>query len=243
MAFLTDVFGKKPEQAQQNPSAPTDTPVERVIQLRSHGLSNNQIIQTLQASGYSLVQINNALSQAEIKGVVEPTHMEAMTMPENQMQFQQFPGQQQPMQQFPQMPQQMQGMPGMQSMTGMQEMQQKTDVSRIEEIAEAIIDEKWDDLIKSIERIVEWKDRVEARIISIEQQMKSMKSDFDKLHTSILEKVGDYDQSIVAVGTDIKALEQVFKKILPGFVENVNELGRIADTMKKANPSASLKKK
>ncbi|MBI1969996.1 hypothetical protein HYS48_04850, partial [Candidatus Woesearchaeota archaeon] len=45
-------------------------------------------------------------------------------------------------------------------------------------------------------------------------------------------KIGNYDQSIKDVSTEIRALEKVFQKILPGFVENVNELSRIAQTLK-----------
>ena len=34
------------------------------------------------------------------------------------------------------------------------------------------------------------------------------------------------------IGVEIKALEKVFQKILPGFMENVNELSRISRDMK-----------
>ena len=58
-----------PEQA---PAAPaTGVPTDRVIQLRQQGMSNNQISETLQKEGYSSSQVYDAMSQADIKGIVE----------------------------------------------------------------------------------------------------------------------------------------------------------------------------
>ncbi|MFO8015941.1 MAG: hypothetical protein R6U32_02460 [Candidatus Woesearchaeota archaeon] len=103
---------------------------------------------------------------------------------------------------------------------------------RIQEIAEAIIDEKWSELISNVNKIVEWKDETESRITKIEQQMKDLKESFDKLHEGVLGRISEYDKGIKEIGTEIKALEKVFQKILPGFVENVNELSRITSKMK-----------
>ncbi|HLC99104.1 MAG TPA: hypothetical protein VJC00_03800, partial [Candidatus Nanoarchaeia archaeon] len=55
---------------------------------------------------------------------------------------------------------------------------------------------------------------------------------FDRLHEGVLGKIGEYDKGIVDIGVEIKALEKVFQKILPGFMENVNELSRITSSMK-----------
>ena len=101
-----------------------------------------------------------------------------------------------------------------------------------EEIIEAIIDEKWNDLLADINKVVSWKEATEARIIKIEQQMTDMKDQFDKLHQAIVGKVGEYDQHILDVGAEVKAMEKVFSKVLPVFTDNVAELSRITDQMK-----------
>lgn len=106
------------------------------------------------------------------------------------------------------------------------------DVDKIEEIAESIINDKWSDLVDHVNRIIEWKSSMEMKIAGMEEQIKTMKADFDMLHKSILERISDSDGVMREVSTDIKALEQVFKKILPGFVENVNELSRITQNIK-----------
>ncbi len=103
---------------------------------------------------------------------------------------------------------------------------------QIEEIAEAIIDEKWNELLESVNKIVEWKDEIERRIATLEEQAKQLDDKFKTIHTSILSKVSQYDENMNNVGTDVKALTKVFQKVLPGFVENVHELSRIADAFK-----------
>jgi uncharacterized protein YoxC len=102
-----------------------------------------------------------------------------------------------------------------------------------EEIIEAIIDEKWNDLLEDINRIIAWKDRTTQRVDQFEQQLKDLKDQFNKLHQAVIGKVGEYDQHILQVGAEIKAMEKVFSKVLPTFTENVHELSRVAETMKK----------
>ena len=107
--------------------------------------------------------------------------------------------------------------------------QQSIDETRIEELAEAIIDEKWNELLKDINKMIEWKEKTDSRLARIEQEIQNLKSSFESLHKGILGKVSEYDQNLVEVGTEIKAMEKVFQKILPTFTDNVNKLSRITD--------------
>jgi hypothetical protein len=66
----------------------------------------------------------------------------------------------------------------------------------------------------------------------MEEAMEGLKSSFSDLHKGVLGKIGDYDRNITDIGSEIKALEKVFQKILPTFTENVNELTRITKEMK-----------
>ncbi len=107
---------------------------------------------------------------------------------------------------------------------------------KIEEIAEAIIDEKWNEFAKNLDVIVKWKEKTESRLIEIEENIKHLKEDFNKVHASVLARVGEYDTNITNVGTTLKAMEQAFTKVLPGFVENVSELSRITKAMRDMAP-------
>ncbi|MDD9953748.1 MAG: hypothetical protein OXR66_05420 [Candidatus Woesearchaeota archaeon] len=102
-----------------------------------------------------------------------------------------------------------------------------------EELIEAIIDEKWNDLMSDINKVIAWKDTTESRITRLEQELTDTKEQFDKLHKAIIGKVGEYDEHILSVGAEVKAMEKVFSKVLPVFTENVAELQRITDKVKK----------
>ncbi|MFH2028108.1 MAG: hypothetical protein ABIJ08_03145 [Nanoarchaeota archaeon] len=101
------------------------------------------------------------------------------------------------------------------------------DKEKIEEIAEAIIDEKWNELLKDINKMIEWKNKTENVLARMQQDIENLKTNFDSLHKGILGKISEYDKNLVEVGTEIKAMEKVFQKVLPTFTENVNKLSRI----------------
>ena len=103
-----------------------------------------------------------------------------------------------------------------------------------EELIEAIIDEKWNELVKDITKIIEWKNSTETRVSAMEQQMKDIQNSFDRLHQAVVGKIGEYDKHILDVGAEIQAMEKVFAKVLPVFTQNVSELTRVTDDIKGA---------
>ncbi len=187
--------------------------INQILQLRSQNLTNDDIAQRLLYQGYSNAQVFDAISQADITPAVDDGQQAADYGVASSYTYDN------------QMP----------SPTMAPQQVQNNTVSsdRIEEIAESIIEEKWSDLIEHVNKIVEWKSSVDTKLTSMDDQIKSIKSDFDVLQKSILGRINDSDTTMREVSTDIKALEQVFKRILPGFVENVNELSRITETMKR----------
>ena len=208
-------------------------PTDYVLSMRQQGLSNNQIIQSLQRAQYAPQQIADAMAQADIKYDVEAMPMQSQEAASAASSYGQdnYPApppasteQESPMSESPAF-----------NMAGAESSVEDAGISveALQQLIEQIIEEKWDDLVKNVSRVVEWKDKMDTKIATIEQQIAELRNSFDKLHTSILEKIGDYDKTMTSVGTDIKALEQVFKKILPGFVENVSELSRITEDLKK----------
>jgi len=111
-----------------------------------------------------------------------------------------------------------------------------------EELIEAIIDEKWNDLLEDVNKIIAWKDRTTQQLASFDQQLKDLKDQFDKLHQAVVGKVGEYAQHILQVGAEVKAMEKVFSKVLPVFTENVAELSRITDSLQAQAPQSQIKK-
>jgi hypothetical protein len=211
-------------------TAGSDIPLDQVVAMKSQGYSNNQIIQTLQRDGYTSSQIFDAISQSEMTSS-NPGMGPGMNQM-NQMNQPNDPSMQldpstaiAPTGQDPYIP--MQQMP-----------QQNYGGSSSEEMIEAIIDEKWNELVRDINKVIEWKIRADARLSSVEQQMNDLKEQFDKLHSAILGKIGEYDKNMLDVGAELQAMEKVFSKVLPQFVDNVNELSRITDKVKSNSQSA-----
>jgi prophage DNA circulation protein len=205
-----------------NPFQNQNIPLAKVMQLRSQGTPNNQIIQTLQNDGYNSDQIFEAMNQADLQQNVGQGMSEPNVEPdniENNMQMQPNSVSQQ----FPSMEQHMSN--------------SFNDANRsvIEETTEAIINEKWKELMSNVQKINTWKDSMEHKMTVMENNFKNLQLNFDKLHHAIIGKIGEYDQNIINVGTEIKAMEKVFQKILPTFTENVSELSRITSKMHK-NP-------
>lgn len=198
-------------------------PTEQVNNMRKQGLSDNQIIQNLQRDGFNSNQIFDAMNQADLTNAgpqpIDP-------VPEPAQVFQQPAPFQQPA-----APQQ----PAQQPTPAYNQPQQVAvdDMDRFEEIAESIIDELWDELLESVNKIVKWKNRAEKRMQAMEQRVDDLKQSFDKLNSSVLGRVENYDKSIKDVGSQIKAMDKVFKDVLPEFSDNLNELNRITKKLKK----------
>ncbi len=232
-----------PSEAQAPPQAPSQAPppapssgpvsgvpIDQVMNLRQQGLTNNQIIQTLQRDGYDSGQIFDALNQADIKGgsasplpeMGVPAQDPNLPGPEMQPPPGMPPSGPMPPPGMPPLPQ---GAP-MGSSGGFEK-------DRIEELAEAIIDEKWDELMKNISKITEWKDKTEQRMTKFEQELADFNKNFTSLQQGVLGKISEYDQNILNVGIEVKAMEKVFQKLIPTFTENVNELSRVTKGLKK----------
>ncbi|MFW6013789.1 MAG: hypothetical protein ACOCZQ_00200 [Nanoarchaeota archaeon] len=111
-------------------------------------------------------------------------------------------------------------------------------LERIEEIAEAIIDEKWNEIIKSINKIIDWKEKTENQINKLEQRIDDMQKDFENLNKGVLGKIGEYDKNITNLGVEIKAMERVFQKIIPNLTENVHALEKLTHKLDKDDTTA-----
>lgn len=204
-------LGKKKDEAGGNLNS-------QIATMRQQGYPDDQIIQTLQNQGHKSSEIYDAISQADMASGAPAG---ASGAPEASPQQPAGPAPMQPTGQYaqPEPPPPPPPEPTQQAVPEDKEM--------VEQIAEAIIDEKWQDLVKDINKIAELNKKTDSRLVKIETDIKNLKENFDGLHKGVLGKITEYDQNLVNVGTEIKAMEKVFQKILPTFTENVNKLSRI----------------
>ncbi len=226
-------------------------------------MSNNEIIQALQREGYNSDTILDGMNQADLKTNVEGQN-QGFSGEQMQQQYQQSEqgdpqGGMDQGQSFSPNQAPLQGQTGdfQNSMPPPQEMPPPMDSSstmanngldqvtfeRIEEIAEAIIDEKWNEIVKSINKIIDWKERTEGQINKIEQKFDDIKKDFDNLNKGVLGKIGEYDKNIGNLGVEIKAMERVFQKIIPTMTENVHALEKITKKLDDSDDKKDKKSK
>lgn len=195
----------------------SELPVDQVKAMRTRGFDNNQIVQALQRNGYSSTQIFDALNQAEL---VSGAMMDQGAPS--------FVGSPPPVPPGPSQD----SVPEYGGEAGVGGIDVNSE--EVEELVESVIEEKWDELAKDINKVIEWRNDVEARMIKFEQKLESLREEYDKLHQALIGKIGEYDRHILEVGAEIKAMEKVFAKVLPVFTENVNELSRITQVMRKS---------
>jgi hypothetical protein len=198
-------FGKKEQNKNESHAPPPGLPLGQVMSMRQRGMDNNQVISELERQGYSSSQIFDAMNQANIGGA--NVMDQEMSVPPQQFQ--------------PNIQQQMP--PQFEAPTP----EPAVDKEQIEEMAEAIIDEKWKVFEKDLKVLLHWKGNMESKMAHFDQQLQDLSNSLNNTQKSLLSKVSDYDKNISNVGVEIKAMEKVFQKVLPSLTENVNKLERI----------------
>jgi predicted RNA-binding protein with RPS1 domain len=107
------------------------------------------------------------------------------------------------------------------------------DVEALEAMIEGIIGEKWEILKRRIADIEELRKQIEAKILSIEERMKRVELNLDKIYLAILKRQDEQVKEIKAVGKEIDMLEEAFSKILKPLSENIKRLEEISKELKK----------
>jgi prefoldin subunit 5 len=103
-----------------------------------------------------------------------------------------------------------------------------------DEAIEALIDEKWTVFEESVKKILTWKSTTELSVGKLEDRMKALEDQLKTLQEGIYGKIGEYDKHIQHIGTELKAVDKVFQKVLPALADNVAELGNITKNLKKS---------
>ena len=116
--------------------------------------------------------------------------------------------------------------------TGSNVSQPQVSSDYIQQIAEGVIEEKWDDLMSKVGDIRLWKDKIDNDITSIKQEIVRTQNHFENLQKAVLGKVGEYNENIININTEMKALEKVFEKIIQPLTSNIKELDKITNRLK-----------
>ena len=200
-----------------------DIPIEKVQQLQSQGLTNEDITRSLEGQGYNLDQISMAMNQAGMGGTGAPVGMEQSAMEEIPIPTQQQapPVEQQPVQQ-----------PQQQDYGQYQLPQQQFGYEDIQAIVEEILEEKWKEFTRDVGDINLWKGAMSDDLDATKQELVRTQKRLEDLQVAVLGKVSEYNKTMQDIGTDMKALESVFGKILAPLTSNIKDLDRITQELK-----------
>jgi len=214
-----------------------------IKRMQSEGKTEQEIITAMKQQGVSPREITEALTQSKIKEAVvgeevpqQSMQMQQealMPMPETEaaqqaraqaqeMQPAQTMAQEfapaQPMPMEPSM--QYQYPPAQQPQAAYPEYQQYPQAGGISpdtitEISEQVVSEKLSPLRKDIEKVLDLKTTVEAKMEYLDDRLKRIEKIIDRLNLSIMQKVGDYMANIDDIKKEIIETQKSFKAIAP----------------------------
>tara|TARA_Y100000310_G_scaffold150995_1_gene150510 strand:+ start:2985 stop:3728 length:744 start_codon:yes stop_codon:yes gene_type:complete len=222
--------------------------LEQITQMKSQGVSEDEIIKQLQEQGISPKIINDAFNQAQIKKAVsdENPETEKLQAPSQQSsQGNYIPKTQEISEQEMYSPQsqtqqeeQYQGYPQEEaydySQTGV-------DTSTIIEISEQVFFEKIQKIQKKVEETSEFKTLAESRIENLSERMKKIETIIDKIQLAILEKIGNYGSNLKGIKKEMSMMQDSFGKIVNSVGEK-NEKPISPKKQKSESLTTSLKR-
>ena len=212
--------------------------VDELINLSKQGYTDADIIRYLREEGYSPNEINDAMNQAKIKmELAETAGMETYAPEPAEASEEMTPSimsQSQPQGEVYYAPPQATQAPT-EGTEGYPYNYPSYPASTesMEELAEEIIKEKWDEFKKKTGDIAEFKRYIESRLKSLDDRLKRLERAFDKLQTATMERVQEYGRGIKSLGTEIQALEGAFGKVVKPLSGSVKELRELSEEMKK----------
>jgi hypothetical protein len=179
--------------------------MEQIIQMKNQGVDDSQIIRNLQEQGISPRQINDALSQIQIKNAVNNENdsyqeqyqeygQEAPTIPspnesyEQQEQYQEYP----------------QG--------DYSNVQQPSYSDIMIEIAEQVFLQKSKKMQKQVEEANEFNTLSKAKIEELDNRLKRIENMIDKLQIAILDKVGSYQDTLGSIKKEMSMMQDTMGK-------------------------------
>lgn len=211
-------------------------PTQKVIELKKQKLLDSQIIQMLEQEGYQPSQILEALNQAKLKNQLNGSIDNIV----NSDQPQSTPNTNIAPEQQEQIPMQPQDLNQQDYNNDVNTTNQYDDLNMpagtteiLQEIAEKIVEEKWHQLYDEVMQIFNWKTKVEAKINEMDSKINSLNQSIQTLQGSIFGKLKDYDENIQEFGTEIKAIDKVFKQFVPNLKTTITDLNKAASKFKK----------
>ncbi len=199
--------------------------LEQVTQMKNQGIPDQEIINNLQQQGLSPKEINDALSQSQIKGAVSDIGTQDMQQsimgqepsapsPQNQPTY--TPQTQELEEQETYAPQAGYSQPqefyqqdayGSYSGSG-------TNTDTMIEIAEQVFSEKIKKIQKQVQELNEFKTLAQTKIDDTADRLKRIETTIDNLQIAILEKIGSYGKNLESIKKEMAMMQDSFGKVV-----------------------------
>ncbi len=199
------------------------SPTRRAIDLKREGMPNSEIASRLKQERYGRDEISSALDQAAVKNEINPDEVPSPSSMSNE-DYTPQPLPTQPRQET----MQPQRMPSFAP-----EPPSRENYDMVEQMAESVVSEKWEDMVKNVGDLRLWKERVETDLAGVKQEILRVQSRFENLQKAVLSKVNEYSQGITDLNAEIKAMEKVFERILGPLTKSVRDLEKVTEKIKK----------
>ena len=213
--------------------------LERISAMKKEGKSSREIIKTLGEEGISPRQINEALSQLDIKSAVsaeenmQPSIMQTTEQPAIGMSSSpeanpeiSAPAPQyapevsaQPIEQAQYAPPEYsqdyaQGYDASSSSQGYGQYQPAVDIETIRDIANQIIEESMDKLKEQLSSAGKMKTEINAKIQEIEGRLEKIEEIIQQLQFSIIKRMGEYGEAVSDISKEVRATQDSFSKLV-----------------------------
>ena len=227
--------------------------LELLSQMKSKGMSTAQMIQSLKEQGFSPKEINEALSQSEIKSELAK-QQEFMQQPPQSVNDQmsefsqsQFSELQPSIESQPTPEDQQQQYPEYQENTSQSQYPeyqttQSIDFETISDITTQIIGEKLKIIKKEILLITRFRKNAEEKLKHLEQRLDKTETMLNELQIAIIRKVGEYGENIKNISKELQATQQSFSKIIDPLTDNMRELEKISENKTETDKTTDNKK-
>ena len=99
----------------------------------------------------------------------------------------------------------------------------------VESTVNKIVGQKLMGFSQDMDKLVEWKGNVDAKLESTENKIDDLMKKVDAVEQAVLGKIGDYDRTLKTVGAELTAMQKIFQTTMPTFAENVRILSDVVE--------------
>jgi len=83
----------------------------------------------------------------------------------------------------------------------------------VSEIAEEVVAEKFFNIKKELEKVIEFRTEVQAKMEYLDERLKRIEKIIDRLQLSVLQKVGDYMTNVEDIKKELDEVQKTFKAV------------------------------